>query len=348
MTVLLGILAFLVILALLILVHEVGHFTMAKLFGVRVDEFGIGFPPRLKTWRRGGTLYSLNAIPLGGFVRMRGENGDDSEPDHFGSKPPWQRLLILCGGPAMNLVLAVVVFSVAFVIGSPRNLAVVTKVQAGTPAAAAGLRAGDRIVAVDGIAVPYADDLQSQIQPHLGEPIVLTVQRANKIFFYDLTPRLHHPANQGAVGIVLNKTSTFRYGPVQSVHLSFDAVGTYVSSLPGFLGSLGQHNGGNVSGPIGIANETTQVVQQEPQTGFGTILFFVAILSTSLGVLNLLPVPALDGGRILFVLISWIRRRNLDPEVEGMIHLAGMAALLFLILVVSYHDIARWIGGGSS
>jgi regulator of sigma E protease len=348
LTVLLGVLAFLVILALLILVHEVGHFSVAKLFRVRVDEFGIGFPPRLKTWHRGQTLYSLNAIPLGGFVRMRGENGDDSAPDSFGAKPPWQRMAVLCAGPAMNLVLAVGVFVIAFLIGSPRNLAVVTRVQSGTPAAAAGLRAGDRILAVDGNQVLYADELQTQVQPRAGGPVVLTVQRGNQVFFDQVTPRLHHPANQGAIGIVLDRTGTFRYGPIQSLRLSFDTVGTYISSLPGILGSIGQHNGANVSGPIGIADQTTQVVQQEPHTGIGTILFFVAILSTSLGVLNLLPVPALDGGRILFVLISWIRRRNLDPEVEGMIHLAGMAALLFLILVVSYHDIVRWVSGGSS
>jgi regulator of sigma E protease len=348
LTVLLGILAFLVILALLILVHEVGHFSMAKLFGVHVDEFGIGFPPRLKTWRRNGTLYSLNAIPVGGFVRMRGENGDDSQPDSLGAKPPWQRLLILCGGAGMNLVLAVIVFVGAFTIGSPRPLTVITRVQAHTPAAAAGLRTGDRILAVDGNEVPFADDLQTQMQPRLGQPVVLTIDRSGRILYVQLTPRLHHPANQGAIGIVLGKTGTFRYGPVESVKQSFDAIGTYVASLPRVVEAIGRHNGSSVSGPIGIADTTTQVVQAEPQTGFGTILFFVAILSTSLGVLNLLPVPALDGGRILFVLISWIRRRNLDPEVEGMIHLAGMAALLFLILVVSYHDIAHWVSGNPS
>jgi regulator of sigma E protease len=348
LTVLLGILAFLVILALLILVHELGHFSMAKLFGVGVDEFAMGFPPRLKTWRRDGTLYSLNAIPLGGFVRMRGENGDDSDPENFGAKPPWQRLLVLGGGPAMNLLLAVVLLTAAFLIGSPRTLAVVTQVEPNSPAAASGLRTGDRILAVDGNAVSYADELQDQIQPRLGQLVVLTVQRGNRILFDQLTPRPHPPHNQGHVGIGLNRTGTFRYDPVQSVRQAFSLIGAYVSNLPQVFNNITRHNASGVSGPIGIADQTTQVVQSEPQTGFGAILVFAAIVSTSLGVINLFPIPALDGGRILFVLISWVRRRNLDPEVEGMIHLAGMVALLFLILVVSYHDIARWISGGSS
>jgi regulator of sigma E protease len=279
---------------------------------------------------------------------MRGENGDDATPDSLGAKPPWQRLLILCGGPIANLALAVIVFIIAFQVGSPRGLTVVTKVQPRTPAAAAGLHVGDRILAVDGNEAPYADNLQTLIATHLGEAVVLTVQRGNHYLFPQLTPRLHHPAGQGALGIELAKTGTFRYGPVQSVRLAFVTVGTFVSSLPGAIASIGQHNGGSVSGPIGIADQTTQVVQAEPQYGFGTILFFIAVLSTSLGIMNLLPIPALDGGRILFVLVSWIRRRNLDPEVEGMIHLAGMAALLLLVLVVSYHDIVRWVTNGSS
>jgi regulator of sigma E protease len=349
LTVFFGILSFVVILAVLILVHELGHFSTAKLFGVRVDEFGLGFPPRLKTWRRGGTLYSLNAIPLGGFVRMLGENGDDVEPDSFGAKPQWQRLLILTAGPGMNLLLAIVIAFVAFTIGSPRGITVITQVSAGSPALAAGLRANDTILAVDGRHVRYLSDLQSIVQTdaakHPGQLVSIRVRRGSIVFTTMLVPRTHPPHNQGAMGITLGRTVNIAYSPGVALRRSIDQLGTIIATVPLLIGSLSQHNTANLSGPIGIAHETTQVVSAEPITGPGFLIQLMAVLSASLGVLNLLPFPALDGGRIVFVLISWIRRRNLDPEIEGVIHMVGMAALLVLIMVISYNDLIKWLSG---
>lgn len=347
LTVFLGILAFLVILAILILVHEFGHFSAAKLMGVQVDEFGLGFPPRLKTWRRGRTLYSLNAIPLGGFVKMQGENGQDAEPDSFGSKAPWRRFLILIAGPSMNLLLAVVLFFFAFMGGSPRGLTVITAVSDNSPAAAAGLHPGDRILAVDGQSVQYLDELQAVVDAHLGHALELRVQRGPGSFLTTLVPRQHPPKNQGPIGIGLDRTVTVAYSPSSAIKQAVSVIGNTMQAVPALFQTLARHDTAPVSGPIGIAHQTTLVVQNEPANGFGSILLFVGFLSASLGVLNLLPIPALDGGRIVFVLLSWIRRRNLDPEVEGLIHIAGMAMLLLLILFVSYQDIVRWISGGS-
>jgi regulator of sigma E protease len=347
LTLILGIFTFFVVLAVLILVHEFGHFSFAKLSGVRVEEFGLGFPPRLRAWQRRGTVYSLNAIPIGGFVRMLGENGEDAEPDSFGAQPPWRRLIILAAGPTMNILLALTILFVAFMVGSPRSLTVVTGVSRHSPAAAAGLRSGDRIVQLDGRPVRYLEDLQAATLTHSGERVTLTVQRGSRTFRTSLVPRKHPPRDQGPMGVALERTVVVTYSPGKAAQMSLQAVGTMVTGIPAVLQSLSEHGTRGVAGPVGIANLTTHVVQHEPQQGPGSLLQFVALLSANLGVLNLLPIPALDGGRIVFVLISWIRRRNLDPEVEGLIHMVGMAVLLFLIAVISYQDLVRWITGGS-
>lgn len=345
---LLGLLTFFLVLATLILVHELGHFSVAKLMRVRVEEFGLGFPPRVKSWRHGGTLYSLNAIPVGGFVKMLGENGEDADPDSFGSKAPWQRLLILVAGPAMNLLLAVAVFFFVSLHGTPRGLTIITGVAPGSPAAQVGLQRGDRIVSVDGQAVHYYEDVAAAIGKHLGQRVELNVQRGNQIVPVTLVPRRHPPADQGAMGVMLQDTTIVSYGPNQAGRQAVSDVGAMATSLPMIVQAISQHGADSVQGPIGIARITTSVVQNAPhQGGVDSVLQLVAILSANLGVLNLLPIPALDGGRIVFVLISWLRRRNLDPELEGLIHMAGMAALLLLIVVISYHDVLRWVTGGS-
>jgi regulator of sigma E protease len=347
LSLLLGIPTFFVILAILILVHELGHFTMAKLNGVRVDEFGLGFPPRLKTWRRGGTLYSINAIPLGGFVKMLGENGEDNQPDSFGAKAPWRRLIILAAGPTMNLLLATAVLFVVFVTGTPKSIAVITKVTPDSPARHAGLRVGDRILSLDGTKVQYLDDLQTGAQEHQGQRVELGVQRGSHRFNVFLVPRVNPPPTKGRIGVEMGKTSTVRYGPQEALGQALGQLGQMAGTLPTLVSNIANQSGGQVAGPIGIAQVTTQVVHQEPQNGLGSLFSFMALLSANLGILNLLPIPALDGGRIVFVLVSWARRRNLDPELEGVIHMVGMAVLLLLILVVSYQDVVRWVSGGS-
>ncbi len=347
LTVFVGIVTFFVILAVLILVHELGHFTLAKLMGVRVEEFGLGFPPRLRSWSLGGTVYSLNALPLGGFVKMTGENGEDVDPASFGAKPPWQRLLILLFGPVMNLALAMGIFFFSFMGGSPRGLTVVTGVGARSPAASAKIRVGDKIVDVAGVHVNYLSDLQDVTSTHLGKRVTIELVRANRFRKVTLVPRANPPANQGPMGIALTKVTTVTYSPGKALQLSVQQVGNMVGSIPLLLQNVSQHGGGQVTGPIGIAHLTTRVVQQEPQQGPSSLFLFVALLSANLGVLNLLPIPALDGGRIVFVLLSWARRRNLNPEVEGVIHMVGMAVLLMLILVISYQDIVRWVSGGT-
>jgi regulator of sigma E protease len=162
-----------------------------------------------------------------------------------------------------------------------------------------------------------------------------------------LVPRVNPPRGQGPMGVVMAKSVTVSYSPLHALRLSASQVVAMVTALPQLVSSVSQTGGSGVTGPVGIARITTTVVKNEPSQGPGSLFAFVALLSANLGVLNLLPIPALDGGRIAFVLLSWIRRRSLDPEVEGLIHLVGMAVLLVLILLVSYQDVMHWISGGS-
>jgi regulator of sigma E protease len=246
----------------------------------------------------------------------------------------------------MNLLLALAIYFFSFASGTPKGLTIVTQIQPGSPAATAGLHLGDRITAVNGVKVRYFDDLVGVVDARAGKRVTLLVQRGHRSITTDLVPRLNPPPNQGRMGVALGRTVTVSYSPATALSMSFDSVGTLIANVPLIPQALSQSHGGGVSGPIGIAHITTNVVSAEPGQGPGIILQWMAFLSATLGVLNLLPIPALDGGRIFFVLVSWARRRNLDPEVEGLIHVVGMAALLTLILFVSYQDIARWVTGG--
>jgi regulator of sigma E protease len=224
-------------------------------------------------------------------------------------------------------------------------------VAAGSPAAAAHLKSNDTILAVDGHRVRWLSDVQNvvagDVDQHPGEVVTLTIRRNSRDMDVGVVPRISPPPHQGPIGIELNRTVNVAYGPSDSLGRSIRELGAMVSAVPLVIRSLSQPTNGELSGPIGIARTTTDAVSNEPATGPGYVIQLVALLSASLGVLNLLPFPALDGGRIVFVLISWIRRRNLDPELEGVIHMAGMMALMVLIMVISYNDVARWVSGQS-
>ena len=340
------IVAFVIVLATLILVHEFGHFSMAKFFKVKVFEFGMGFPPRIASFKRNDTVYSLNALPLGGFVKMMGENGDDSgDPASFGSKPWWQRATILVAGPAMNIALALFLFFISAAwLGTPIGTNVVSSISKGSPAQAAGLVAGDRIVAIDGHPTTQLQTIHNVTDSHLGQRVSLTLVRNGKTRVVFVVPRRNPPAGQGAVGVAMTSYEQ-RYPVGVAIRKSFEGVGSMIMAVPNLISSIGAHGTSNVSGPIGIARLTGDSANAIPQFGIGQFLAFVALLSANLGVLNLLPIPALDGGRLVLVVVSGIRRKNLNPEVEGMIHLAGMAVLLMLIVLISYQDILHWASG---
>jgi regulator of sigma E protease len=345
MTVLVGIIATVAVIGSLVIIHELGHFTTARLFHIQVDEFGIGFPPRLFAFRRGETEYTINAIPLGGFVRMLGENGDSLLPRSFGAKPAWQRCIVLSAGALMNLLAGLVLFFVLFaVIGLPVPLAHINAVSPDSPAAAV-LQPGDSVTAVDGHPVRLYTELKTQVDAHLGQNVTLVVRRGTRLLTVHLVPRAHPPQGQGALGVVLG--GAYANQPVAVGDAARMAVQAPVAMVQGMWGLLTspavRSQSGGVSGPVGIARATSEAANQVPRTGWGPLIELAGLLSLNFAIVNLLPLPALDGGRLMIAIFGAVRRRAVAPEVEGTIHAVGMALLLLLMVVITYQDIARWL-----
>jgi regulator of sigma E protease len=330
------------ILLLLVFVHEFGHFATAKLAGITVREFGFGYPPRLFGITYKGTIYSLNLLPLGGFTKMEGEDGTEAaamRPGSFASKPKWVRTGVLAAGPIMNVVLAPLLLMVVFMLGMPTPTGKVqlNQVQADSPAAAAGLRQGDVVTDIEGHPIHSVQEFRDQVQFRLGQPTTFTYIRDGQTATATLTPRENPAPNQGSVGVSIQDQLATRQYPIWTAF----ALGVKESALTfaaiwvGLVQTVRGIIAPDFLGPVGIANVTGQVAQLGPQY----LLEFAAFLSLNLAILNLIPFPALDGGRILFVGIEAVRGRRVDPRKEGIVHLIGMAILLLFVAVVSYHDI---------
>lgn len=341
---LVSVLSFIMLLLVLVGIHEMGHFLSARAFGIRVTEFGFGFPPRLWSRRRGETLYSINAIPLGGFVRMEGENGEDSGPESFAPKPAWQRATVLAAGAAMNLIGALVLFFLVYTIAPiPQDVPVVAMVQPGSPAASA-LRVGDRITAINGVEVDTQTDAEDQIACSLGRPTVLSIDRGGQNIERTVIPRVNPAPGQGHVGFLGSIVFTGTNG-WSALKNTLGQPGVFIRSVVHQF-SVHRCTPVGITGPVGIARVTGSAANAVPSLGAGPVLYIAALVSLNLAFVNLLPIPALDGGRLLFVLIGVVRRKRVSAFHEGMAHLIGMALLLALVLIVSAHDIGQWLGGG--
>jgi regulator of sigma E protease len=340
-------LAFLLILSLMMVVHELGHFITARMNGITVQEFGIGLPPRLWGFRRGGVLYSINLIPFGAFVKMLGEE-DPTAPGSFASKPRRVRALVLAAGSGMNFLLAVAAFACALMVGyrtvSPDGPVKLAKITAESPAQQAGLQVGDEIVSLNGQPVNVRQ-FRELTQQHRGQPVELGVRRGGTETSVTLTPRPNPPPGQGALGIVLDATGVQRLAPLQAVQVGF--VQTANAVLTTFLAPKLIMDGVIAPGdarPIGLpgmAKLTAEAVEDAVDTGFWYPVFVVTgMFSAGLAVANMLPIPALDGGRLLFVVIEWVRRgRRIPPQREAVFHLGGIVVLLTLMVLISVYDI---------
>ena len=344
------IVAFIVILGILVLAHELGHFLTAKAFGVRVEEFGIGYPPRIFWTKRGETIYSINLFPIGGFTKLAGEENPEI-PDSLASKSPGARLIILGAGALMNALLPVVFFAVAFMV--PHNVlsgeTFIREALPGSPAALAGMAAGDRVITINGSPVNNLSDVRRHIQINLGREMTVRLLTAGEQT-KDVTviPRWKPPEGQGAIGVKLE----FQNPVLQSESLpAWEAVprsiGQYWEVLLLFVNGIATMIIGAtpvaVAGPVAVAQITGEVAQ----AGLSPLLEFAGFLSLNLAIFNLLPVPALDGGRILFVLIEIVRGKRVSPKIEGIVHLVGFIVLLALILFITFTDILRIVSGGS-
>jgi len=384
------------ILGALVLFHELGHFITAKMFGIKVLEFGFGFPPKLFGITFRGTLYSVNLIPLGGFVRMLGEE-DPTDPQSFARQAVGKRMIVLAAGSAMNMLLPVIIFTILFALPHETLLGgsvIVTSVAPSSPAQEARLRAGDVIVSVDGEPVTSPSELIDLAKDKGGQPLVLSVRKASgvtglstspefattqtvsvtprtdpprlkvveevtdpqtQVSFadasrYDSTLEVGDTMTQGAIGVMIGLTNA-KFGmttePVWTAMIS--AVKTIWSVLSstwsGIADGISTGTNPGIAGPVGIAQATGEIVEER---GFSQVYQMAAILSISLGVLNMLPIPALDGGRFLFVVIEWVRRgKRVSPKKEGLVHLVGFAVLIGLILVITFFDILKVASGES-
>ena len=354
------IIIFVGVLSLLVFVHEFGHFIAARRAGVRVDEFGFGFPPRLFGVKRGDTIYSINWIPLGGFVQIKGEAGEDkNQPDSFAGKKIWVRSAIISAGVAMNFVLAAFLLSVGYGVGVPqvlddlspsarvRDRAVqIVSILKGSPAEEAGIEAGDTVGQVNGEVLAGYQEVQERIRASEGRPVRLSIIRGNQTVERVATPRVLPETGKPGIGVGLVETGIVSYpwylAPVKGVETTvffakevFIAFGNLIRNL-----ILERRVAIDISGPVGIAVLTGQVAR----LGFIYLLQFTALLSVNLAIINIFPFPALDGGRLLFLLIEKGRGRPVAARIEGLIHQVGFALLLTLVALVTYRDLARFGG----
>ena len=348
MEVLVTILQFMAVLAAVVLVHEFGHFATAKAFGVKVNEFGFGFPPRLLGVRKGETVYTFNLIPLGGFVKLEGEQ-DPTAPRSFASKGTGTRFIVLVAGVVMNVVLGIVLLSAFFMFAAAEFR--VGKVEPGSPAEIAGVLEGDTIIEMNGSSLHDFDDLLERVNRNRGQEIVWLIEREEERHLIRLTPREDPPEDQGPTGISRISITGSQQGsptrnPLEAIGLGFTRTWLFPKAVKDAIVDWVADDGAvPFAGPVGIAQGTGEVARE---FGIFYLIPLAAGLSLALAISNILPIPPLDGGHIVFVVLEWARRgKRIPPEKQGMVHMVGLAGLLTLLVVVSYNDILRIIEGNS-
>lgn len=351
---------FFIILSILVLVHELGHYAVARFVGVHVEEFGFGLPPTVWGKKIGKTIYSINWLPIGGFVRLAGEDEEEGKKlklprkEYFWARSKKERTAILLAGVFMNFLLAWGITTYLFTQGvyHTSGRVHVEQVVAGGPAATAGIEKNDIVELVSDAAgekhsIGIPNDLTSFTYAHRGELLTLTILRGNTTMLVHIVPRTVVPAGQGPMGVAISDLEMKQYSLTTAPWAALKETGSRTKDmLVGIwvlLVNLVRLKpiGGDVAGPIGIAAVTGQAVK----FGFKAVLEFMSILSLNLAVLNALPIPALDGGRVLFVFVEKILGRKVKPAFERQTHQIGMIILLFLVLLVSIHDILRFAHG---
>jgi regulator of sigma E protease len=347
------IVATVVVLGVLVFVHEFGHFLVAKVLRVQVQAFSLGFPPKLFSKKIGDTDYRISVVPLGGYVKLLGENPNDEVPPElvpysFLHRPLWHRALIVLAGPAFNFFFAVLALFLLFALwGIPYMPTEVGRVIAGSPAERSGLKAGDVILAVDGAPVKRWEELSLQIRRHGGQPLSLTIQRAGRDQNVTITPEIRESEN-----LFGQKVQGFQIGVASAERLATEKVGALSALEEGLLYSLRiaaltlqsiyklltrEISTDTLGGPIMIA----QVAGKQAEMGFSHLLHFMAVLSVNLTLLNLLPIPVLDGGHLVFLSLEAVRGKPLALKHRELAQAVGMVLILTLMVLVFYHDIMR-------
>lgn len=377
MTLIIPILVGLGVLGFLVLIHEAGHFFVARAFGVRVLEFGIGFPflGRAFKFKRGHTTYSVNWLLFGGFVQLYGEEaGTAKGPESFSSQNVWVRFLIAIAGILVNIALAIILFTLllassgfkvdfqspienSFPFGTETKFVLIGAVVEGSPAEFGGIKFGDKILRIDGQQIDSLTQVQSYVQDHKGIPVTFQVQNINENISREVTviPRVDPPEGQGALGISLDEGQTLSYeSPVEKIFVgvlhSVNMIDFQIAGLSNFIGkSVAEKSlepiASQASGPVRIVAVLGVLVQNSGDQVVKVIVTFTALISLMLGIGNLLPIPALDGGRLFFFLIEGLTGKKVKPKVENLIHSIGFVVLLLLMVVIVFNDFYRIFTG---
>ena len=338
----LTILACIFVFGVLVTVHEFGHFITAKLTGMRVEEFAIGFGPKIYQRQEKETLYSLRMLPLGGYNKIAGMDPDDPEDSErgFNSKPVLSRMLVILAGSLMNLLLPVILFFGLFWVNGidqPVNEPVLGQVLENRPAAAAGLLQGDRVLRINGQTVQDWMDVRNRIADAGTQPVPFVIQRGEKTLTVSITPELNPESGRAVIGVIapLKKVSlNAEQAAVASVKATVHTVQEMYSAL---FRMLTGKSGAEISGPIGVAKMAGQVAHQ----GLDMLLQFMALLSLNLAIINLLPLPALDGGHFLLLLLEAVTGHKLGKEAMMNIQKAGIAMILAITLFATFKDLTR-------
>jgi len=347
-----GIIAAVVVFGLLVFFHELGHFLFAKYFKVYVEKFSIGFGPSILSKKYGETEYLISAIPLGGYVKMYGEDPSADIPEEmrkkaFSHKPLFQRTLIVFAGPLFNLILAIFLFAIINMFGMPMILPVIDKVQEGMPAFDAGIKSGDKILSINGIDVKYWDEMSSIIKKNPGKTLEIKVLRGSEQLTIKIMPKLSKSKNifgeevsVGLIGVTpKNEFIIVRYNPLDAITKGFEK--TYEVTKLTIVGIVKIFQkvvpADNIGGPIMIF----QMAKETAQIGINSLIAFMAVISINLAILNLLPVPVLDGGHLFFYLVEAVIRRPVSLKVREYANMVGLALLLALMVFAFYNDIVR-------
>jgi len=324
-----------IVLGLLVIVHELGHFTVAKAVGIKVQEFSVGMGPKIFQVKKGETDYSLRGVPIGGYVKMEGEDESSDDERSFSNKPILSRIAVLVAGSFMNFLLAIIVLTGIFY-----TVGVVTTDIAGvgeeSPAFEAGIEAGDKIIAIDGEMARTPSAVQNYINLSEDNEVLVTIERGEETLEKTVGTMEDEELSRRVIGVQFDVEQSLG----AAVAGSFRETRTIAVEIFNFFGRIftGEANvSEEVAGPVGIVS----LVGDATRAGFINVALLTAFISINLGIMNLLPIPALDGSRILFLLLEAVRGKPIDPEKEGMVHLVGFGLLIFLMLLVTYQDILR-------
>lgn len=326
-------------LGVLVMVHEAGHFFVARLCGIEVMEFSIGMGPKIwaHTGKR-GTVYSLRALPVGGYCKFYGEDEDNDDPRAYNKQAVWKRFLSVLAGPLMNFVIALLIV-IVFVTAIGEYYLQIQSVNAGEPAQTAGLEAGDVLVGVNGETITSAAMVTDAISKSGGSPVTMTVMRDGEYRHVSVSPTYSAEMGAYAIGISFG-SARVRLPLLDSVKVAVDWNISAVRSIWDALAGLVTRGEGvnDIAGPVG----TIDIIQKETRAGgLDIYLKLAALISINLGFMNLLPIPGLDGSRLIFFAIEAIRRKPVNPNVEGMIHMCGFVLLMLVVVVFTYKDILR-------